>query len=140
MHYLFVIDTEDYAGNFEREMCAYLTGRVGECLVGRDMAELFTEETGLEAFENVFDLPDEHGCHRPAAIHVTPGGRDYNSVAIAFKTRPTDDQVKLMKERALAFAALPAKTYGGPPRGSQVSKVTGFRLVREEKVETEEVL
>jgi len=26
--YIFVIDTDSYAGNFERDMCAFLTGRV----------------------------------------------------------------------------------------------------------------
>ena len=26
MTYIFIIDTNMYAGNFEREMCAYLTG------------------------------------------------------------------------------------------------------------------
>ncbi len=45
--YLFVIDTDTYAGNFEREMCAYVTGQIGECEVSRLMenagrlAELF---------------------------------------------------------------------------------------------------
>lgn len=28
--YTFVIDTEQYAGNFEREICAFVTGRRGE--------------------------------------------------------------------------------------------------------------
>ncbi|KKK83825.1 hypothetical protein LCGC14_2789530, partial [marine sediment metagenome] len=32
--WIFIIDTDSYAGNFEREMCAYITGRVGECGVG----------------------------------------------------------------------------------------------------------
>ena len=34
MKYLFVIDTDSYAGNFEREMCAYLTNQIGEgCVI-----------------------------------------------------------------------------------------------------------
>jgi len=71
--FLFVVDTTDYAGNFERELCAYITGRVGECGKGQDQAKDFVEETGLQPFENVMDEPDEHGCHRPAAIYATPG-------------------------------------------------------------------
>jgi len=42
--YKFIIDTDQYAGNFEREMCAYLTGTVGECGVGDEFAELFSKE------------------------------------------------------------------------------------------------
>lgn len=74
--WLFVIDTEDYSGNFERELCAYITGRVGECGVGDDMAKLFQKEVkdmGEEPFEHVMWEPDEHGCHRPASIYPTPG-------------------------------------------------------------------
>jgi hypothetical protein len=36
---LFVVDTDTYAGNFEREMCAYITGQVGECEVGEEIAK-----------------------------------------------------------------------------------------------------
>lgn len=70
--WLFVIDTENYAGNFERELCAYITGRVGECGVGDDMAELFKQEVG-EPFENVVEEGDEHGCYRPATIYPSLG-------------------------------------------------------------------
>ncbi len=74
--WLFVIDTEDYAGNFERDLCAFITGRVGECGVGDDYAEMFTEEVknmGDEPFANVIDEGDEHGCYRPCSIYPTPG-------------------------------------------------------------------
>jgi len=45
--YIFVIDTDYYAGNFERNLCAYATGYVGECGVGRQMAQQFYEDMGL---------------------------------------------------------------------------------------------
>jgi hypothetical protein len=70
--WLFVIDTEDYSGNFERELCAYITGRVGECGVGDDMAEIFKKEVG-DALEGVIEETDEHGCSRPTSIYPTPG-------------------------------------------------------------------
>ena len=69
----FVVDTEQYAGNFERELCAYVTGHVGECGVGDKQAELYRKETKREPIEGVIDLPDEHGCHRPCRIWPTPG-------------------------------------------------------------------
>ena len=74
--YLFVIDTEEYSGNFEREMTAYITGVTGECGVGEGAAELYREETGDNS-ENYAGLleqrADERGCHRPCAIYPTPG-------------------------------------------------------------------
>ena len=29
-HFLLVIDTNSYAGNFERQLCAYVTGQIGD--------------------------------------------------------------------------------------------------------------
>lgn len=226
--YLWIIDTADYAGNFERDLCAYITGRIGECEVGQDMAKLFAAETGQQPFENVIQESDDHGCCRPVIIYQTPGtfsnglgghfndgqekqalahykqvaasiyggyakapqahlkvlaGKDevakaelarlgwnvasckreiaryekqiadaqaltktpkypgaYQSVAISFETKPTKEQVELMKERAAQFAALAAKTYGGPPRGQRISKILGFRLIKQTvKRKTEEI-
>jgi hypothetical protein len=208
--WIFVIDTEDYSGNFERELCAYITGRTGECGVGDDMAEFFDSEVG-EPFENVVDEPDEDGgCLRPTAIWPTPGWfnngfggqyradgdltqaledyrkvaaanrRDglcsqylkrwlekpddraglisakwteaklkkgaaeeeaeaqklekatklpkfpsYQSVAIFFDKKPTDEQIALMKERSEKFAVLPDKWRDG----IRISKITGYRLI-----------
>lgn len=68
----FVIDTDDYAGNFEREMCAYITGCTGECGVGSEFSELVRKEIAkdiLEKFdEYIANVPDEHGCNRPVTI------------------------------------------------------------------------
>ena len=35
--YGLVVKTNSYAGDFEREYCAYVTGQVGECEVGWEM-------------------------------------------------------------------------------------------------------
>jgi len=70
-NYLFLIDTDQYAGNFEREMCAYLTGRVGDCNVGKEFAAIFhTEVPNADSlFDNVASVPDEEGgCCRPVTI------------------------------------------------------------------------
>ncbi len=75
--YIFVIDTDFYAGNFERECCAYLTGRIGECGVGGERAEEFLEEVeeGMASYfdEVILNIPDDHGCSRPCSIVPTPG-------------------------------------------------------------------
>lgn len=72
----FVIDTNQYAGNFEREMCAYITGCIGDCEVGEEFAELARKELSedqLEAFDSaIINVPDEHGCARPVEIVPNP--------------------------------------------------------------------
>jgi len=87
--FMFVIDTDKYAGNFERPMTAYMTGRYGDCGVGDDEAKLFYQEMDLNddwdgvnprcyedlgsPFVFVIEVPDNHGCHRPTTIYPTPG-------------------------------------------------------------------
>lgn len=75
--WIFVIDTEQYAGNFERPMCAYCTGVVGECEVGAEEADLYREEVDHDLFNDGMALeqrPDDsdHPCRRPCAIWPTP--------------------------------------------------------------------
>lgn len=83
--WVFVVDTEDYAGNFERNLVAYMTGRHGECEVGKDEAEvgrkdlsqLFSPD-GPETLmdwmeEHVRSETDEHGTARPALLWPTLG-------------------------------------------------------------------
>ena len=71
----FVVDTESYSGNFERQMCGYITGVIGECEVGsEEAAEFNNEHPGQNPFDDiVMQVPDEHGCRRPVAIWPTPG-------------------------------------------------------------------
>lgn len=75
--YLVVIDTDKYAGNFEREMCAYITGVVGECEVGLKSKNVAIKELDQETVywfaHNVAQMPDEHNVKRPCAIRATPG-------------------------------------------------------------------
>lgn len=79
--FLFVIDTDSYAGNFEREMCAYITGQIGECGVGKKLAERAKKELeadgSFEDFDHiVISAPDEHGCRRPTTIYPNPNWFD----------------------------------------------------------------
>lgn len=153
--YTFVIDTEEYAGSFEREMCAYITAQVGECGVGDDMASDARDQLSDSAVNwfanNVEKHPDEHGCYRPAAIHPTPGwcndGRGnhsrgdaekhypaFLSVAIYLSSKPSEELVALMAERAKKFAL---ERPDEPEGNAQPLTVTGFRLIQERVTETE---
>lgn len=87
--FVLVIDTDSYAGNFEREMVAFMTGIVGDCGQGKEEAAAFEKEFPDLDFEDlVAQEPDEHGCWRPASIWNSPyywndgmGGHYPNEVA-----------------------------------------------------------
>lgn len=98
--YKFIIDTDKYAGNFEREMCAYLTGRIGDCEVGDDFAEIFKKEVGDKAsFENVLLVSDE-GCYRPCEIEPTLGW--FNTGMGNSYRESEEDEEKILKDYALS--------------------------------------
>lgn len=76
-HWIFIIDTEQYSGNFERELTAYLTGRIGECGVGAQYSDIFKKETKNKRSTPDFDelllsVSDDTGCSRPCALQTTP--------------------------------------------------------------------
>ncbi len=73
--FAFVIDTESYAGNFEREFCAYITGIIGDCEVGDIEAARFKFAfPGENPFEDIVaQVPDDNGTRRPVTIWPTPG-------------------------------------------------------------------
>lgn len=125
---LIIIDTEQYAGNFEREMVAYITARTGECGVGeeqREMAERELPDFARDWFEDhLMDTPDDHGCFRPASISATPGWTNngygehtrldpdedpswpaYLSVEMVFDEWPPLEVLEVIYERAVEFCA-----------------------------------
>jgi len=122
---IFAIHTDSYSGNFERELCAYITGQVGDCGVGEDMAERFVEDLGedlQEEFGEIIGAKNDEGCSRPCEIYPTPGRLNdgvgnhfnaaegqtgypaYESVAIYFDEMPTDEMFDLMKARTDEYA------------------------------------
>lgn len=70
-----VVDTEIYAGNFERELCAYVTGAIGECGVGGEVARAAASEiVHIDWWRrHVRSEADDKGCRRPTSIWATPG-------------------------------------------------------------------
>jgi hypothetical protein len=93
----FVIDTEQYAGSFVRELCAWVTGMTGECEVGKTSAERALEqEPELEELldDVVGQEPDEHGCYRPCVIWTTPGWFN-NGHGGHFREDPANDEAAL---------------------------------------------
>lgn len=106
--YIVVVNTNKYAGNFERDMTGFCTGAYGDCTVGDDMAELFEQDVSQELrdeFEDaLMQVPDERGCSRPCTIWNSKGNSGYNDVAMYFENRPSVAMVNLIKERAVEFS------------------------------------
>lgn len=125
MRFIFIIDTDKYAGNFEREMCAYMTGQVGDCGVGEDIAEDFEDQFPSEykKFEAIIlKVPDDSGCFRPVQIEPIKSTIAYNAVGINFSERPHEKLIEFMKSRAKEFAK------------AIKLKISGYRLVKEETI------
>lgn len=164
-HVLFIIDTNEYAGNFERELVAYITGAVGECGVGDDYAEMFQEDVDpamQTQFSNTIAQVDfeDDGCLRPAMIWETPGRLNngvgvcyddtpqnrldnggcwpaYESVAAAFDERPTPAMIELMKQRAQQFMDIHQWDQWSNKRKKPTPPVIkGFRMVTREVIIT----
>ena len=114
---MLVVQTDKYAGNFERELCAYVTGYVGECGVGSNLVDSEVEEV----FDPYITMhPDDHGCFRPCSIYKDDKDT-FNDVAIFFNV--DEDLVdfphmKLFNERCVEFAK------------SRDIKILGVKIVR----------
>ena len=119
--YIFVIDTDSYAGNFEREMTAYVIGEVGECGVGEKYASAFDEEVHPVDLEDISEYRiDYRGFRRPTSKYLSADG-NYNSVAIFLNGMLDDETIDYMKLRARKYLNI---------RGHDI-KITGFRMITE---------
>jgi len=147
--YLLIVDTESYAGNFERQLGAYMTGQIGDCGVGQEEANLFIADVDEQTYEwfadNISDVPDDNGNRRPANISPTPGwfntghGKHYRygkkecetkypaylSVEMEFYKEPPSDMLDLMCKRAYEFSKDTRVKYCSRPK-----KITAIRLVK----------
>lgn len=132
--WMFVIDTDSYAGNFERHMAGYVVGGISDGH-GDKESEVFDREVPKEIAEDIQAIIDypllEHdgiGYTANNAICETPGeGGKYQSVAIFFEERPTQDQLSFMMERAKKYMAAPKAK---DSIASKPDNLVGFRLIK----------
>ncbi|HUW47662.1 hypothetical protein E4H12_12900 [Candidatus Thorarchaeota archaeon] len=137
-----IINTDSYAGNFEREMTAYCTGRYGECGVGENLVYLFNGDFGIDEqdceedpfWDSIDYRSDEHGCGRPCSIYSDEND-GYNSVIIFFKDAPTKKQLAIIYERAIAFSEDPRAITERGVHGSRGKNIT-INDVKAIKIET----
>lgn len=136
--YALVIDTDSYAGSFEREMVAYMSGQVGECGVGACEAKLFKLDCPNKNFSDVVKQEvDENGCRRPATIWRSPGHGNFNSVAMILYTEPTEKNVTFWVERAKFYLEGNRKEWKTLSKcGSHGKcKYLGGRIIRSKRIE-----
>lgn len=139
----FVIDTNAYAGNFERELSAYVIGRCDDFGEGMDPVQpyinLYRTECG-KLLEDLVDCrvndPGDDGlCRAPMDLAPTPGQKKhtFNSVAIFMKHKPSKKQLALLVERAMKFPSLPPLSFNdkGDLSRHLSLNVIGCRLVEE---------
>lgn len=99
--WIFLVRTNAYAGNFEREMCAFMTGQVGECEVGEKQAAIYCATPPAHSWEDrVMQVADDNGCYRPVSLW----GPGAENVAIFLGERPTPADCRGLAERARGFA------------------------------------
>jgi hypothetical protein len=148
VEYLLIVDTNLYAGNFEREMTAFATGVLGECEVGDTMLEDFFEGAAafgydvdpddMDAESPFIDLmvqkDDGEGCQRPCSISMQNG--EYNSVEMYMDQRPAERDLAFIVERIRAFPAYSAQQQFG----QKSLKILGIRLICRSITTTDEVL
>lgn len=95
------IDTDQYSGNFEREMCAHITGQHdyyhGEELAAKVPADI------VDLFEDVvYSKGDSDGHVAPCEAVGSPDG-ECNTVAIFFNKKPNKKMMKIIEERAFEY-------------------------------------
>lgn len=96
--YVVILETTDYTGNFEREMCAYATGAVGGCGVGTRQSGEFEQDYPDGLSVDTQNEADDNGCWRPCSIFDENNG--YKSMVIFFEDMPSEDDAAIIIERA----------------------------------------
>lgn len=104
-YYIFVVDTNMYSGDFDRQMGAYITGLEGDYSQTDQIAAMVEKENpGLsESFDGIVErVLNEYGEH-PYDIFQDRSGIN-NSIAIYFSAMPSPQLIDLMMQRAQSFA------------------------------------
>ena len=135
----FVIDTDSYAGNFERQLSAYVIGRCDDFGEGmhrvRPYINLYLTECGrlLEDLVDyrVNDPGDDAICRAPMDCAPTPGTREFNSVALFMSHKPSKKQLALLVQRAVKFPSVVVPDLPSVWNPCKEIRIRSCRLVEE---------
>lgn len=107
-----VIETNMYAGNFERELCAYATGATGCCGVGSNLVDDKIANMFYEYVDTYYHMDDnESPCGRPVTMvsievdaNTSDSRYEFYGVNIGFSKKPTEKMLNLIVTRSKEFA------------------------------------
>ena len=100
-----VIQTNEYSSNFDRELCAYCTGHIGDCKVGEDYINTDEELINLFGETVIKQIPNFMGRKRPTSVWLNEHNRP-KDVIIYFNEMPTEQQINKIKERTKTFSPI----------------------------------
>lgn len=144
--YLLIIDTDQYAGNFERQLTGFCTGQHDGTHGDRE-AEDFDDFIEDESLDNgwehkIITNPDDNGYPRVCSIWPSPGRLNngtgtcydaapgekgypaYESVVIFLNQSPTEEDMSLFMTRLLDFSGNMMR------HGGRKGKKLGVKQVR----------
>ncbi|HWY34086.1 MAG TPA: hypothetical protein VNX68_05525, partial [Nitrosopumilaceae archaeon] len=93
----FIIDTDSYSGNFERQMCAYSTGQLGDCEVGEELVE---KEIKQKFSSSIGRIRNDRGSMTSVEIATTPG---YGNNGLGFMGDGSPESFKKAKEAYIEY-------------------------------------
>lgn len=142
-----VFNFDCYTGGFERELCAYVIGAVGDCGVGEEMAELFDQDHPegtkfCDLREYAVFESDDRGCARPTSIYHDREAdeKPYYSTIIFLSAVPTAEEMNIIRQRASLFChirpdsqAFQMKIYPLNLRGIKLISNKVERVIKMEK-------
>lgn len=92
----FIIDTNKYSGNFERELCAFVTGHIGDCGVGEKEALEYQSEFSMIPGVKQVDDEDQTSIYRPVSIYPT---EDVWNNGLGFHFQDGEEEQALLEYR-----------------------------------------
>lgn len=108
-HFEIVVDTGASSGNYEREMCAYVTGVVDpHGYRGSGIARLFSSDNGMRQWwkDNILFVPylvDEYTVDVPVDIRHSMATKMCSAVVFAASIMPSSDEIMQITQRAEYF-------------------------------------
>lgn len=106
--YSLIVETNRYVGSFEREMCAFMTGHIGDCGVGRKEQVIY-DELGKPRIKGVISKYSElntPNIKRPVTIIATRNSPRKTAFQIHFSEEPTLEDIQFMKGRAMVYSRI----------------------------------
>ena len=136
INYYIIIKTNLYAGNFERNMTAYMTGIVQEFTgVGSHDAEIFEkEERSREIFSNYIEERNSEDLDDvPSPCRVVFDKEGSTTFAIHFSKNPTNELIDILCRRAKAYCEYCKNDYHFKDK---TLEVLGMELVENKTIQT----